>query len=77
MSTVTLAEAQSHLPALIDQLMPGEELVITQDDKPVAKLTATEAPQPSVSRRAGSGRGELVIVSYDEDHLADFAEYMP
>ena len=77
MSTVTLSQAQSNLPALIGQLIPGEELVITQDDKPVAKLTATEATQPSVSRRAGSGRGELVIVSYDEDHLADFAEYMP
>ena len=77
MPTVTLTEAQSNLPALIDRLSPGEVLLITCDDKPIARLTATDAPRPPIQRQPGSGRGELVIVSYDDDHLADFAEYMP
>ncbi len=75
MPTVTLADAQSNLPALIDRMSPGEELLIICDDKPIARLTATDAPRPPVFRQPGSGRGELVIVSDDDDHLADFAEY--
>ena len=31
MTTVTLEEAQAHLPELIARLHPGEELVITRD----------------------------------------------
>ena len=31
MSTVTLEEAQAHLPQLIERLQPGEEIVITRD----------------------------------------------
>ncbi len=77
MPTVTVAEAQCDLPALIDRLSPGEELLITCNDKPIARLTATDASCPPVLRQPGSGRGELVIVSDDDDHLADFAEYMP
>jgi prevent-host-death family protein len=38
MSTVTLEEAQAHLSELIDRLQPGETLVITRHEKPVARL---------------------------------------
>lgn len=74
MPTVSLAEAQSKLPELIDHLAPGEELIITRGDKPVAKLTAAEPPAPGP--RFGAGRGKAVIVADDDEHLADFEEYM-
>jgi len=74
MASVTLAEAQSKLPELIAQLAPGEELVITRDERPVAKLVGTER-LPSRSG-FGAGKGQLVILSEDDDHLKDFAEYM-
>ena len=35
---VSIEEAQDHLAELIAKLVPGEELVITQGDRPVAKL---------------------------------------
>ena len=38
MSSVTLEEAQAYLPQLIERLRPGEEIVITRDDKPVATV---------------------------------------
>ena len=38
MSTVTLEEAQARLPELIARLAPGEELIITRDAQPVARL---------------------------------------
>ena len=44
MSTVTLEEAQAHLAELIDQLQPGEQIVITRDQKPVATVCAMPPP---------------------------------
>jgi prevent-host-death family protein len=37
-ATISIEEAQAHLGELIARLVPGEELVITQGDRPVAKL---------------------------------------
>ena len=77
MPTVTLAEAQAKLAELVDHLAPGEELVITRDDKPVAKLTPVEPPAPAKPRSGfGAGKGMLDIISDDDEHLKDFAEYM-
>ncbi len=51
MSTVTLEEAQAHLPQLIERLQPGEEIVITRDQKPVATVRAMP---PQDERRAAA-----------------------
>ena len=39
MPTVTLEEAQARLRDLIHNLLQGEELVITENDYPIARLT--------------------------------------
>ena len=75
MTTITLEEAQANLPELIDHLVAGDELVITRDQQPVAKLIAPDIEQPRPV--FGRGRGKVVVVSEDEEHLKDFAEYMP
>ena len=72
MSTVTLEEAQAHLPELIAKLGQGEQVVILQDKQAVAKLTL-----PDQSPEFGCCRGMLTIVTEDDEHLRDFAEYMP
>jgi prevent-host-death family protein len=76
MSTVTIEEAQAKLPELVDKLAPGQELVITRNNEPVAKLVR-EALQPRGSRKPGSAKGKLVILAEDEEHLEDFKEYVP
>jgi antitoxin (DNA-binding transcriptional repressor) of toxin-antitoxin stability system len=76
MSTVTLEEAQAHLSELIDRLQPGETVVITRNDKPVARLLVEEPP-PRKPRKAGSAKGLLTIIQDDDEHLEDFQEYMP
>jgi antitoxin (DNA-binding transcriptional repressor) of toxin-antitoxin stability system len=75
MNMVTIEEAQAKLPELIAKLAPGEEIVITQNDQPVAELhpIAREKPRP----KFGSCKGMLTIVAEDEEHLKDFKEYMP
>ena len=76
LETVTLEEAQTHLADLVAKLVPGEEVTITQDERPVAKLVGQSTPtrQPC---RPGSAIGRLIIHSEDDEHLADFSEYMP
>jgi antitoxin (DNA-binding transcriptional repressor) of toxin-antitoxin stability system len=76
MTTITIEDAQAKLPELIGGLARGEELVITQGDRVVARLVG-ELPEPRRRRVAGFAKGMMTIVSDDEDHLADFAEYMP
>lgn len=75
MTTVTLQEAQARLPELIEHLAAGEELVITRNEQPIARLLA-EGPRKRKPRKAGNCKGMLTIVADDDEHLKDFAEYM-
>ncbi len=75
MRTLTLEEVQAKLPEIIDKLVTGEELIITRNNQPVAKLVGQQrlVRQP---RQPGNCKGMLIIVSDDDEHLKDFAEYM-
>jgi len=76
MATVTLEEAQAQLPTLIEQLQPGEELVITRDHCPLARLTkAAKLEKPQ--RKLGTLKGTVLYMAPDFDApLDDFKEYM-
>ena len=76
MSTVTIEEAQAKLSELIDTLAPGEEIMITRNQQPVAKLVGQQ-PSARQPRRPGSAKGKLVILVEDDEHLKDFKDYMP
>ena len=58
MSTATIEEVQAQLPELIDQLVPGEELVITRNTRPVARIIRPigETSQPVFGR----GQGKVI-----------------
>jgi antitoxin (DNA-binding transcriptional repressor) of toxin-antitoxin stability system len=73
--TVSVEQAQKALPQLIDQLLSGQEILLTRNDKPVAQLVAvtTASPAPVF----GACRGLLSVLSEDEEHLKDFHDYMP
>jgi len=72
---VTLEEAQAHLAVLIGKLAPGEGVVITRNAQPVAQLIGLLAEQPQPV--PGRCEGMLTIHSEDNEHLKDWAEYMP
>jgi len=76
MVTVTVEEVQAQLPDLIAKMKPGEEVLIVEQDPPVARLVAEPAPARG-KRQAGSAIGILRIVADDDAHLEDFREYMP
>ncbi len=75
MISISIEDAQAKLPELIGSLAKGEELVITEGERIVARLVG-ELPEAR-HRLPGFAKGILTIVSDDEEHLEDFAEYMP
>jgi prevent-host-death family protein len=75
MLTLTIEEAQAKLSELIERLAPGEEVVLTRNSRPVAKLVAQPADAPRAI--CGRGRGKFVVVSEDAEHLQSFEEQMP
>lgn len=75
MTTVTLQDAQAQLPDLIAQLRQHESVVIVQNGEPVAYLSSTLMPRKVPVY--GSCRDLLTVIAEDEQHLVDFADYMP
>jgi antitoxin (DNA-binding transcriptional repressor) of toxin-antitoxin stability system len=74
--TVTIEDAQARLVELIAQLHPGEEIVITREQKPVARLIGEAKPEEK-PRRLGSLKGSVLYMAPDFDApLEDFREYM-
>lgn len=65
-TTVTLEEAQAHLPELIDKLTPGEEVVIIRNEQPIARLVS-EAPRVRKPRQPGSAKGKILYMADDFD----------
>jgi len=76
MSTITIQEAQAGLSDLIHRLNPGEEVVITENDQPVAKLARTELKMQWPCK-AGSAKGTIHWMAPDFDAPPEeFREYM-
>ena len=75
MKTMTVEEVQAHFVQLIYQLAPGEEVLVTESFRPVAKIIG-QGVMPRKPRRPGSAKGRFSILVEDDEHLDDFAEYM-
>ncbi len=75
-ATISVEEAQAKLKELIHQLAPGDEVVIIEDQQPVAKLVPASAP-PRKTRQPGTLRGTVLYMAPDFNApLEDFKEYM-
>ena len=76
MQQINLNEASKHLPELIEAAIKGEEIIITKDDQPIAKLV----PVPPVKKRhpakAGSAKGLVTIADDFDEPIDDFKDYM-
>ncbi len=52
MSTIKLADAKSHLSALVDRVEAGDSIDITRRGKPVARLTAVTKTRIAIDATA-------------------------
>jgi prevent-host-death family protein len=66
MMTVTVEEARARLAELLDRLQPGEEVVITRDAQPVAKLVGARAPA-GLLRQPGLLKDQILHMADDFD----------
>ncbi|HAS50235.1 MAG TPA: hypothetical protein DCS21_00155 [Gammaproteobacteria bacterium] len=73
--TITIEEAQVNLKDLIDRLASDQEIILTENQQPVARLMS-EPVKKRQPRKAGNCIGMIRIIADDDEHLKDFAEYM-
>ena len=78
MLQVSIDDAAKTFPALLQKVMMGEDVFITQNQKPVAKLVSAGAQPSAVKKqiKAGSAKGLIKIADDFDAPLEDFAEYM-
>jgi prevent-host-death family protein len=69
MTSVTIDEAKTQLATLIEQVERGEEVIITRDEKPVARLVPYVQERPK--RGFGSMRGKALLDESFWDPLPD------
>lgn len=75
MTTITLAEAQADLPRWIDQLLPGEEMLIVDCGEPLAQVRKADRTPPPC--QAGTAKDQILWIAPDFDApLDEFREYM-
>ncbi len=76
MQTMPLDQAEGHLAEILERLAPGEEIVFTRDDKPVATIRATSAA-PREAPRFGTLKGSILYIAPDFDAIPEgFEEYL-
>ena len=73
MQTITLDEAQTRLPALIETAVAGEEIFITRDGLLVQLVPQTPTKR---KRQFGSARGLIQMAPEFDEPMDDFKEYM-
>lgn len=75
LATITVEETQISMKDLIDQVVAGQEIIITRNQQLVVRLKG-EPIKKRLPRKAGNAKGMLVILEDNDDHLKDFEEYM-
>ncbi|MDX6382811.1 MAG: hypothetical protein QOK48_384 [Blastocatellia bacterium] len=68
--TVTIDEAQDKLPDLLAQALAGDEVIITEDGTPVARLVPVAA-RFKKKRVAGLNRGTISTSDNFDEPLSD------
>lgn len=72
MHTINIHEAKTHLSRLVEQAAQGESFIIAKAGKPLVKVVALNAPEPSAVRRLGFLEGEIAVPE-DFDRMGDEA----
>lgn len=77
MQTIPVQEAQSHLAEILAKMSPGDEIVITRDDKPIATIRATPSTPSAKPRQLGTLKGSVLYMAPDFDAIPEgFEEYV-
>lgn len=78
MITITIQEARANLSEWIHRLAPGEEAIITEDGRPIARLVPAPAAPSGEARKVpmlGTLRGTVRSMDHFDDPLEEFEDY--
>ena len=74
MRQVNIHEAKTHFSKLMREVQNGHEIIITKDNKPIAKLVSIE--QVTGKRKVGTAKGKVRISEDFDAPLAEVEGYM-
>lgn len=69
MKIVNIHEAKTHLSRLVEKVCAGEPFIMAKAGRPIAKVVALDAPNPSETKRLGFMAGQIETPD-DFDQLA-------
>jgi antitoxin (DNA-binding transcriptional repressor) of toxin-antitoxin stability system len=79
--TISIEQASVELRGLVRALRQGDEIVLTDNDKPVARIIADAASLPgpaTIEHVAGAWKGKFEILDDSDDvTIEHFREYLP
>lgn len=73
MQQIELIDAQLQLANLVNAALSGEEIILTKDHQPIARIVPMEAPKSRIE--PGSAKGLVWIADDFDAQLDDFKEY--
>ena len=77
MTSIILQEVQADFSAVLHKLQPGEEVVITDNGQPLARVQKSATAASLAPRKAGSAKDKILWIAPDFDApLEDFKDYM-
>lgn len=71
MTQLDISQAKSKLANLLDLATEGEEVIVTHNDRPIAKILPIKKPL-----KRGSSKGKAQMSEDFDEPLSDFDEYM-
>jgi len=71
--TINIYEAKTHLSALIDEAVRGEEIILAKSGKPLVRLVPVRPRKPSDA--FGMDRGKVTMASDFDATPRDFRKY--
>jgi antitoxin (DNA-binding transcriptional repressor) of toxin-antitoxin stability system len=74
MSTISLLEAKTHLPELLNRMQPGESCLIVDAGETIAQIKKVE--RTVWPCKAGSAKGRIWMADDFDAPLEEFKEYM-
>jgi antitoxin (DNA-binding transcriptional repressor) of toxin-antitoxin stability system len=77
-TTLAVEDVKLTLTELLDSLTPGDEIILTRNQQPVARLVSEPVkPKPGLRPPPGLGKGMISFIAPDFDApLEDMKEYM-
>lgn len=76
MTTLDIQQVDGHLTEILDKLSPGEEVIVTRNDRPIATIHAIQKPRRVP--KFGTMRGSILYIAPDFDEIPEgFEEYLP